>query len=412
MKALVIDPALHSMGGHHYNAVLRLKTELSKLGVGYACLASSFADGDVVQGLGATPCFTRSVYGRTGWTHHDFVESVAQARRQLSWGWRRQGRSADLLILPCCDQVLALALARHLQRPRRAPAPYVILWLLYAPHYRKPMDDPDVTDLRDEYREAFAMLRAAIGNDEKITVYCETPAMAEAYRAVIGLEIGVAPGPNLISADDAIGERDHDRFPTVVCIGFANEPKGYGLLPGAVERILQARPDVRFLIHGVVRGSDAEADASLFDGLPKTGSRVTVSNEVLPHETYLSWLRQADLVLLPYDGEVYKTRGSGVFNEARSIGIPIVATQGCDFARPAFEDGWGTEIAERSSKGVAQAVLSALDQIADLTARARDAAARAAGSDAGCVLKRTIGAMQVSRRSRFAKLIHGLLPQA
>jgi glycosyltransferase involved in cell wall biosynthesis len=415
MKALVIDPALHSMGGHHYNAVLRLKTELSKLGVRYACLASAFADRDVVQELGALPCFTRSVYGRTGWTRRDFVESVAQARRQLSWGWCRQGRSADLLILPCCDQVLALALARHLRRPRLAPAPHVILWLLYAPHYKKPIDDPDVADLQDEYREAFAALRAAIGDDEKITVYCETPAMAQAYRDVVGLEIDVAPGSNLISADDAIGaigERDHYRPPTVVCIGFANEPKGYCLLPDAVESILQARHDVRFLIHGVVQGSDAGTNAALFDALPKIGPRVTVSSEVLTHQAYLSWFRQADLVLLPYDREVYKTRGSGVFNEARSLGIPVVAPRGCDFAQPAFEEGWGAEIVDHSSKGVAQAVLGALDQIPDLTARAREAVARSAGSDIRSVLKRTIGKLRLPMRLRFAKFIHGLLRQA
>ncbi len=408
MKALIIDPALHSMGGHHYNAALGLKIELSKLGVDYACLASSFADRDVVQGLEATPSFTRSVYGRTEWTHRAFGESVAETCRQLSRGLRGRSRVPDLLILPCCDQVLALALAKYLRRPRFAPAPHIVLWLLYAPHYKKAIDDPAVADLYDEYREAFAALRSAVG-DEKIVVYCETAAMARAYREAVGLEIGVMPGPNLIAAGDAGSERGHGQPPTVVCIGFANEAKGYRLLPGAIECVLEAHRDVRFMIHGVVRGSDAEADTAVFDALSKIGTRVAVSNEVLTQEAFLSWLRQADMVLLPYDRQVYKTRGSGVFNEARTIGKPVVATRGCDFAQSAFEGGWGVEIVDRSSGGVARAVLSALDRLPDLAACARAATVNSVASDLGSILKSAIDPLRAGGRSGFARFGDHLL---
>ena len=404
MKALIVDPALHSMGGHHYNAVLRLKIELSKLGVDHACLASSFANNDVVQGLEATPSFTRSVYGRTEWTRRAFAEGVAETRQQLAAGLRRQGRAPNLLVLPCCDQVLALALAKYLRRPRFAAAPHIVLWLLYAPHYKKAIDDTAVAELLDEYREAFAALRAAVG-DDKIVVYCETTAMARAYREVVGLEIKVMPSPNLIAAGDATVKRNDGHPPTVVCIGFANAPKGYRLLPAAVEHVLQARHDLRFLIHGIVRGSDVEADAAIFDALSKMGTRVSVSNEVLTREAYLSWLCRADLVLLPYDRQVYKARGSGVFNEARNIGIPVVAPQGCDFARPAFEGGWGVEIVDQSSSGVAQAILSALEQLPSLAARARAAAASSTASDIGSILKSAIDSIRAGKRSRFTRFV-------
>ena len=64
MRALIIDPALRSRGGHHYNAVRRLQDELSKLRIGFSCLGSAYADSDVVRELGCIPSFTRSVYGR------------------------------------------------------------------------------------------------------------------------------------------------------------------------------------------------------------------------------------------------------------------------------------------------------------------------------------------------------------
>jgi len=413
MKAAIIDPALHSRGGHHYNATLRLKNELSRLGVEHDCLASSFADQEVVRDLAATPCFDRSIYGRTDWTHRAFVESVAETSRQLSRGIRRLGwRAPDLLILPCCDQVLALALARHLQRLRLAPAPHVVLWLLYAPHYKKAVDDPTVADLCGEYREAFAALKASVGDGGKIVAHCETAAMARTYREITCLPIDVAPGPNLILANDARGERAHGQPPTVVCVGFANEAKGYRLLPAAVERVLVAHDDVRFLIHGVVRGSDAEADAGVFAALAKLGTRVTVRNDVLSQEEYRSWLGRADLLLLPYDPVVYRSRGSGVFTEARRLGIPVIAPQGCDFARPAFEEGWGIEIAEHNERGVARAVLAALEQLDLLTRRARAAVANSSVGDVFSILDSAVRAVRADRPTGTTHLMRRLLGRA
>lgn len=126
MKALIIDPALQSIGGHHYNAALTLKAELSALGIGHACLSSSFADAQVTKDLGCTPCFTRSVYGRSYRAPREFRDGVRLTRtelghalsgRALGEGTRRGGLSRpDLIILPCCDQVLALAVAQYLRR--------------------------------------------------------------------------------------------------------------------------------------------------------------------------------------------------------------------------------------------------------------------------------------------------------
>ena len=59
MKALIIDPAVHSLGGHHFNAVQRLRDELAGLGVAAPCLGSAYADSRVVDELACTPTFTR-----------------------------------------------------------------------------------------------------------------------------------------------------------------------------------------------------------------------------------------------------------------------------------------------------------------------------------------------------------------
>jgi len=398
MKALIIDPALRSMGGHHYNAAVRLQGELSKLGINAQCLGSAYADQDVVRELGCMPSFTKSVYGRSYSHPGEFAQSVEETSRQLSQALRRQGALADMLVLPCCDQVVVAAVARHLKRRRFAPAPHIVLWLLYGPHYKKATDDPLATRLYAECRGAFASLKASVGNDRRIRAYCETPAMAEFYRALLDLEVQVMPGPGLILASRAARAEGPGHPPTVMCIGFANRPKGYRLLPGAVEQVLQRHRQARFLIHGIVEGSDAEDEQSTFDRLSTLGERVVVRQDVLMWEDYSAWLAQADLVLLPYDRDVYKSRGSGVFTEAQSIGIPVVATEGCAFAQPAFDGGWGVEIADYNGEGVARAVLAAIDRLDRLAACAA-VAAKQANDTLGSVLGATVEAVRAERSS-------------
>jgi glycosyltransferase involved in cell wall biosynthesis len=393
MKAVIADPALHSMGGHHFSAMLRLRAELSALGVDHACLVSTAADARVTADLGCTPCFTRSVYGRGYQDRREFADSVRQTHRELSRALRGAA-PPDLLILPCCDQVLALAVARYFRWTWFRRPPRIVLWLLFGPHYRKATDDPALAPLDAECRKAFAALRATVG-DEGIMAYCETAGMADFYRAMTGLRIDVAPGPGLIGERVPVGATGQASRraggPTVTCIGFANEAKGYRFLPGAIERVLASDREVRFRIHGAFHGSDARDQAPTFEQLAALGPRVTVRTDVLSQPDYLAWLHEADLLLLPYDPEVYKTRGSGVFAEATRMGIPVIATKGCGFAQAAFSAGWGAEVASRDDSGIAHAALRALARLDDMTARARSAATAARlGDDAGTILRSAV----------------------
>lgn len=366
MRALIVDPALHSMGGHHYNATLALTAKLGALGIDHDCLASAYASEQAVRELGCTPCFTRSVYGRSYATPEEFEQQVRTTLGELSRALERRPR-ADLLILPCCDQVLAFALARYL-RFRRAP--HLLLWALYAPHHNKAFDDPSTIFLRRETREAYAALQRIVGL-QRISAFCETAEMATFYRDIASLNVDVAPGPGLVG-----GRRTRDRSgpPVVGCIGFANEAKGYRLLPEAVRDVLGHDPTVRFMIHGIFQGSDAPDQNTVFEALAALVPRVAVSSEILSPATYLDWLSQIDLVVLPYDPAVYRTRGSGVFFEARRLGIPVLATKGCGFAQAAFDDGSGAEIAPRSSAGLAKAIRHALQELDGMTRRALAAA--------------------------------------
>jgi glycosyltransferase involved in cell wall biosynthesis len=402
MKALIIDPAVHSLGGHHFNAVQRLQGELSALGVAAPCLGSAQADRRVVEELACVPTFSRSVYGRSYATPTEFADGVEETTRQLAEAMHRSG-TPDLIILPCCDQVLAMALARRLRRSWARPRPRILLWLLYGPHHLAMPDGPAAAGPNREARAAFAELAANAGGVE---AYCETSAMADFYRGLVPFEVGVMPGPGL--AARARTAKVAGGSPVVSCIGFANRAKGYRLLPQAVPPVLARHRHVRFMIHGVVKGSDAAADQPMFDRLAELDERVQVQPGILPPNEYLAWLAEADLLLLPYDPDVYGWRGSGVFADAHRVGIPVVAPQECAFARPAFDDGWGVAMREYDGKSLAIAVLEALDRLPELSAHAAHAARRAR-DDLGRVLGATVKSL-AGRQLGLAGLLHRLRP--
>lgn len=397
MRVLIVDPALRSMGGHHYNAVQRLQHELAALGVEAPCLGSAYADRTAIDGLLCNPVFTRSVYGRSYGDPREFARDVAETGRQLAQALRRSG-VPDLVILPCCDQVLAAALACHLKRLRSTARPHVLLWLLYGPHHLMEPDGGSAIALHREARDAFAALAAEAAG---VRAYCETAAMAEFYRALVPFDVGVMPGPGLTAR--ARSARTVGGAPVVSCIGFANRAKGYRLLPEAVGLVLERHPDARFMIHGIVAGTDAESDRPVFDRLASLGRRVTVRHEVLTSGEYLDLLAESDLLLLPYHPDVYRRRGSGVFTDALRIGVPIVAPKACGFAGPAFDGGWGVAMEEYDGMALGSAALEGLDRLAALAARAAVAAGQAQDALAG-ILQEAVAAPRSPRPGLFGRL--------
>src|SRR5262249_20568117 len=157
----------------------------------------------------------------------------------------------------------------------------------------------------------------------KITVVCETADLATAYSGMIGLDVGVAPCPSVVAESGIALPQKGEPAPNIVILGHANEAKGYRLLPDAIKHVLASDGRATFFIHGTLQNSDMADGAALFNILSNMGPRVLTSNEVLTSSEYLAELLKADVLLLPYDREIYETRGSGLFNEARQIGIPV-----------------------------------------------------------------------------------------
>jgi len=381
INALIIDPALHSMGGHHYTATARLLDQLDQLDITYKALGSSYADARVRNSLGVTPCFPQSVYGRTDSTERGFTQLVSTTRSALL-GYLKASRSrTDLIVLPCCDQTLAMALASCL---RDFPdwRPYLLMWLLFPPHGPTQHSGTDATMGPEEYRLAFASLVPLLADRSRLIAVCETEALAQHYRELVNVEISVGQGPGLTTSpgplEPVIVQERCRKPPVIACIGYANAAKGYDLLPKAIHDALQVQPNIRFLIHGTRTQLDNDPTVLALAALDRLGPQVVTNDRVLECDEYLAWLRQADFVLLPYDPVAYATRGSGVFADAASLGIPAIVTAQCAFAQRAFAEDRAVPIHRHDSGGVAEAILAAVGNLAVLKRRARACATASA----------------------------------
>jgi glycosyltransferase involved in cell wall biosynthesis len=396
MRAIVLDPGLHSPGGHHFSTFLRLTGELNERDVQYRYLVSTRADSQLKNhDSRVVPAFSRCVYGRTRWDWQEFLDAVAATGRELR-SWRAKSwRQSDLIIVPCCDQVMALALAEYLLARRQNPGIRIVVWLMYGPHYKKSNDDPAAQHLLVEYRAAMSLLALAAGRDN-LTVFCETSSMAAFYEQALGLKVEVEPGPSSMTSPRPAAPKRQDGV-NIVCVGHANESKGYRLLPAALKSLLPRAAKVGFTVHGNMEDTDvAEGQARIFEELAALGPRVTVLGGVLSDGQYRELLDQADLMLLPYDPVVYRTRGSGVFNEATFLGIPVIAPAECGFAAEALADGRAVAIRRYDSAGIEEAVLRALQNLESLKQRAASAVAVLQGA---AKLPRLLNALCAARAS-------------
>jgi glycosyltransferase involved in cell wall biosynthesis len=276
---------------------------------------------------------------------------------------------------------------------------------MLAPNYRKPIDDPSIGPLLEEYESAFSALRQAVSVDSRLHVCCETKAMSRAYEPYVGLTIATVivhksilrPRQRVRNAGEPI---------SIVCAGNANAAKGYSLLPETISNLNRKRGDLKFLIHGTVEQTDYPESRQLLQRLSAFAHNVTVRTDVLSTEDYLAWLGQGDLILLPYDPCVYRTRGSGICAEAARLGIPVVAPKDCDFAKNAIEEGRAVGIEVFNSQSLTNAVLAAVARLKELTDRARDYAVSQGVDDNLETLLATM-ALRAQRRTSWFKRMLG-----
>ena len=373
LRILIIDPALKSSVGHHITAARRLYVAAGAVGFETHFLCSMRARRYVYQEFSAAPIFSTDIYRRKVYNHRSFEKGVARTLRDLMKWNSPFCLDADIIILPTCDQVLAKALGRYLSMAPAGKRPAVMAWFLLPPDFLSSRAAPseEFTQAAEhETRQAVSCLRSAVGGNEALRFFCETIPMADRYRALINCSVSVAPSPNM--ADVAMEVRKSRRPNGRLRVRMLGKPaigKGYEILPRAIQQALDAGLDAEFFVHaaGARKQPSFSRVLRFLEGL---GEKVTVCDRDLGDQEYYRFLSESDILLLPYDSTIYQNRGSGIFGEAESLGIPTIVVKGCEFAAEAIEGGRSIAASDFSGQALAQAIVQAAQRFDNISNQA------------------------------------------
>lgn len=186
----------------------------------------------------------------------------------------------------------------------------------------------------------------------RVHLWAETPQLASHYRELLDIEVQPLPLPSPPELSEQASSRscsgNRSERIRVSYLGAAREEKGFTLLPRLVrmsELSAETKGRFKFIIQASpqIIGYTDEISRAI-DELSQFGDDVVeLMTESLDEETYHRTLRESDIVLLLYNGDNYRVRGSGIAVEAIALGKCIITTRGT-FCESLISDRGGASV--------------------------------------------------------------------
>lgn len=189
----------------------------------------------------------------------------------------------------------------------------------------------------------------------KIKLCAETPAYADHLAEVLGVMVSVVPYPvhsEFVRSDASVNANDETKITKdasncsfiVACPGSARLDKGYLSLVEIFTNVRRRDPKqtIKFVTQ-TLPITEALAYANYTNQLYAIPGVKLLPSSVSEEEMNALY-KQTDLVLLPYDPATYAYRGSAVFMECISRGIPVIALDGSAFCRQVDYYGAGVVV--------------------------------------------------------------------
>lgn len=278
------------------------------------------------------------------------------------------------LLVPTLTARVVLGLARWAAELPAAFGPRVAMVLMFQPGWGA--DGVQAEAERAVYREAFSVLSGLpVG---RVALFAETAPMGRLFESLGAPDLRVLPWPVMLTDPTSSSIWPEGDGPArVAYLGDAKPERGVGLLPGVVRTVAATHPGTRFVVQGHWwAGTPHAAEAErIFAELGAMGPALRVLPGELSPDVYASVLHGSDIVLLPYEADGYRERGSGVFAEAAAVGRVMVLPAGTWMAEEAARWGLGFTLFHRfDTAGVGGALAEAVAQKGVLLARASAAA--------------------------------------
>ena len=363
-RILLLDPSLSDEKSHHFSAASALLNEASSLRIPCLLYCNRNASERVRQ-LPATPHFSVGGYfGRADGEAAFRTASQANAGLLLDlMKLNGQVRRDDFVLFPTVTANMVLAICQWIAGFPPADQPRFGLCLMFPPDWH-PSGRISET-LEQFFHAGFGFLKPE--HKQRMVFTCEIQGLSDIYEQLLEVAPLVMPVTLDTAATPRVAPPDTET-PTLTYVGYAKWEKGTHLLPDIVTAVRARCPQVRFVIHLMAHHSDLIE--RLRARLTGHGDAMTILEGSLPRSEYRELLCRSSLILMPYNARTYRHRGSGVYTDARLLGIPVIAPADTDIGNEARKIGMAVTFDAFTADSVAAAIVEAVARLPQLSAAA------------------------------------------
>lgn len=234
----------------------------------------------------------------------------------------------DLLIVPSAD-LEALESACQLVDERKDRSPRLVLRFL----------DPELGEHKTARREErLGVLSEILSRKSNLSLFCETEEMAAHLNVQYGLDVQggfylpCSFDPALPPEVPTTAKSDLFR---VGLFGAPRPGKGYERIGGITDCLREllkqktASKPIEIILQGSERDFAENGAYNFVQEMPEeSGILFSRHSDRLDPDTFIKLFLSADLILLPYDTDVYGLQGSGIIQDAISTEKVIVHSKG------------------------------------------------------------------------------------
>lgn len=237
----------------------------------------------------------------------------------------------DTIFYPSIDYFSLFALVQFLETTPSERIPKIIIRFIGVMEYDLYKTGVTLVNLLEKIR--FSISEKNI----KIKFSAESGIMAKHIEDITGQYVEVTP--TLVS-HDALSQNKNDVF-TIVFPGSARRDKGFDRIASILDCLDKKNPSKKYrAIVQLLPPSELKHFGGHALELVKN-SKVTLLPCSLDEAEILDLFKISDLVVAPYDPNVYKYRSSAIMAEAATYGRPIVASKNCGFSDQIEKYGLG-----------------------------------------------------------------------
>jgi glycosyltransferase involved in cell wall biosynthesis len=368
MRLVILDPGLTTVLSHNYSEANALVREARNLHLTTKIVCHRDAH-KMVQKIPADPFFQQHSYGH--------MEDLRPAADFMAINFCNQATLKDLELLtatvnsddfvffPTVTCNIVLAICQWLNHFAPANTPRFGLCFMFPPDTNTAFRPSAVAS--DTYRQAFALIPTALA--DRLVYTCEIDALSQTYEALLGTRPITLSIPTWAFDAEQPSRTNEMR---ISFLGGGRAEKGFHLLPEVISIVRKRYPATRFTVQAV--GYETEFVNSVTSKLIMHQDVLTLIETPISDEHLRTAMKSSSVLLMPYDREKYKKRGSSLFTEAQRMGIPMVLPAGTEIGEDGLRKGNAVTFVEFNAQSVANAVVQAIDRWEQLSQAASQVA--------------------------------------